>query len=106
MVKGACMLQIAGRDRRGRQAYRMREEACRLVAQGHSFHLITMDETLSAGYCKSVKETQATARREAETHTVVRVKFQEHASLEDSKKRDDLGPQKGGLRSLYPDVPS
>jgi len=39
------------------------EEACRLVAQGNSFHLITMDETMSSGYCRSVRETQATERR-------------------------------------------
>ena len=36
------------------------EEACRLVAQGNPFHLITMDETMSSGYCRSVRETQVT----------------------------------------------
>jgi len=34
------------------------EEAVRVASQNH-FHLITMDQTLSAGYCKSVKDQQA-----------------------------------------------
>jgi hypothetical protein len=43
------------------------EEAVRLSRLKH-FHLITMDQTLSSGYCKSVLETQANARTEALAH--------------------------------------
>ena len=39
------------------------EEAVRVSRQKH-FHLITMDQTLSPGYCKSVLETQGNLRTE------------------------------------------
>jgi len=37
------------------------EEAVRVASQNH-FHIITMDQTLSAGYCKSVKDQQVAAK--------------------------------------------
>jgi len=37
------------------------EEAVRLALENH-FHLVTMDQTLSAGYCKSVKDQQLAAK--------------------------------------------
>ena len=37
------------------------EEACRLVARGHAFHIITMDETMSADYCRTLLNSQEAA---------------------------------------------